>query len=114
MDEKRLFGEIAIELGLITREQLRRGLDHQQQLRRDGLGHKLLGVILVEQGVLTSEQVFAVLNAYEHEQAGGHAGAHVKKVSLDQISETVRGGLRSGTERMSLDDTLPMDDDEPA
>jgi hypothetical protein len=69
VEEKRLFGEIAIEKGFITLAQLRRALDIQREMIRSGEGHKLVGVLLVELGYMTPEEVLAVLDAYDKEKA---------------------------------------------
>ncbi len=69
MEEKRLFGEIAIEKGFITLDQLRRALDIQREMIRSGEGHKLIGVLLVELGYLTPEQVVEILETYDRERA---------------------------------------------
>ncbi|HVY60801.1 MAG TPA: hypothetical protein VHF22_04075 [Planctomycetota bacterium] len=67
MDEMHLFGEIAIAKGYVTAPQVRRALAIQGEMHRSGAGHKLIGVLLVELGYLTTEQVVDVLAASDAE-----------------------------------------------
>ena len=60
--EKR-FGNIAVELGLITYEQLLRAMNIQLAEEIGQEKHRLLGLILVELGALTMAQVDQVLEA---------------------------------------------------
>ena len=69
MDEKRLFGEIAIQKGYVTTAQVKQALEIQREMRRSGEGHKLIGVLLVELGYLSPDEVVEVLEAYDAERA---------------------------------------------
>lgn len=94
MDERRLFGQIAVKLGFIDAAVLHRALDVQIEERRAGKGHKLLGVILVEGGFMTAGQVFEVLQAFDVEETErGQPGAGVRSVVIgsDQgpVTDTV-------------------------
>lgn len=68
MEEKRLFGEIAVAKGYLTLAQVKRALEIQREMIRSGEGHKLIGVLLVELGYLTPDQVCDILAAYDHER----------------------------------------------
>lgn len=68
MEEKRLFGEIAVEKGYVTIAQVRRALEIQREMIRSGEGHRLIGVLLVELGYLTPEQVVDILDTYDREK----------------------------------------------
>jgi len=81
VNERRLFGEIAISEGLLSKEQLLQALNRQVKLRRQGKGHKLLGVLLVEMGLLTPDGVFRVLQVFDNEE-------------LAMSSRGARGGAR--------------------
>lgn len=76
MDEKRLFGEIAIQRGYVSVAQVKQALEIQREMRRSGEGHKLIGVLLVELGFMKPEQVVEVLEIYDAERAaaGGRQG----------------------------------------
>ena len=54
---RRLFGEVALEKGVINSEQLLQALSVQERLREDGKPVPLLGQILVELGYLTPEEL---------------------------------------------------------
>jgi hypothetical protein len=58
--EKR-FGVVAVEQGLITRDELYEGLKTQVEGDLDGGPHQPLGEILVQQGAMTWAQIGAVL-----------------------------------------------------
>ena len=59
----RLFGEVAIERGLARVEQVLRALNIQKREVLAGRQPRLIGEILVDQGVLTGDQVKTVLMA---------------------------------------------------
>ena len=60
-----LFGEIAVALGLLTREQLEECVRLQRRARR----HERLGAICEQQGYLTRQQVQQVLQQQNRLQA---------------------------------------------
>jgi hypothetical protein len=62
----KMFGQIAVELGLITGEELLKILELQKEKNPN------LGEILVEQGVLDKEQLFEVLNIYVRIREAAH------------------------------------------
>jgi hypothetical protein len=59
--EKR-FGVVAVEQGLITRDQLYEGLKAQVEGDLDGGPHQPLGEILVQQGTMRWAQIVAVFD----------------------------------------------------
>jgi hypothetical protein len=69
VDERRLFGEIAITKGYVKPAQVRQALEIQREMRRSGEGHKLIGVLLVELGYMSPDQVVEVLESYDAERA---------------------------------------------
>ena len=58
----RRFGQVAVERGLITAAQLLDALATQVEDDLAGAPHRLLGDILMENGLMTAGQVDAVLN----------------------------------------------------
>ena len=54
---RRLFGEVALEQGVVNSDQLYQALTAQERLRNEGKHVPLLGQILVELGHLTPEQL---------------------------------------------------------
>ena len=55
------FGEIAVEKGYITQEQLDGALAEQKDLKEKSGIHKKIGVILMEKGLIQTNQLNAVL-----------------------------------------------------
>lgn len=59
--ERARFGEVAIELGYLNTDQLRRALDLQDQEQRDLAPHRHIGRICIDEGYLTLSHVLTVL-----------------------------------------------------
>lgn len=57
------FGTIAIELGYLSREQLRLALDEQTDDDLSGRPHRVIGAICFDHGWMTPAQIEQVLNA---------------------------------------------------
>ena len=57
------FGEIAVEFGFVTPEQVEQALTEQSTLEGTGQPHKLTGVLLIEMGAMNTAQVVRVLKA---------------------------------------------------
>ena len=55
------FGTIAVEKGFITVDQLVEALNIQAREDVEGKNHRLLGSILVDQGLMTNSQVNEIL-----------------------------------------------------
>lgn len=68
---KERFGEVAVGLGLATEEEIRQALERQAQLKQEGRKHKLIGMILLEMGVLSNEQLILALRAMQDEEGRG-------------------------------------------
>ncbi len=56
------FGQIAVELGFITMEQLKEGLSEQANDNITHKPHRLLSEILFEKGWITNRQILKVLD----------------------------------------------------
>ena len=68
--KQRLFGEIAAEMGIITREQLEECLELQKRLQTDKSAQgvsKLIGEILFSKGYITEKQIKVVLKDQKKE-----------------------------------------------
>ena len=59
--EAKKFGEIAIEKGLASHEDVSKALETQKEFLAKQNTHRALGAILIENGVLTSEDVKKIL-----------------------------------------------------
>lgn len=89
MDEKRLFGEIAVEKGYITLGKVKRALEVQRDMIKNGEGHKLIGVLLVELGFMTAEQVVDVLDHFDAERAAEEEA----RLAAGELSDTEKSRL---------------------
>ncbi|WP_320044433.1 hypothetical protein [uncultured Desulfobacter sp.] len=67
--QKKRFGTIAVEKGFISKDDLAAALQIQTDENISKGQHRLLGRILMEQGLLTKGQVYQVLDAMNHEMA---------------------------------------------
>jgi len=65
--EKRLFGEIAVEKGYLSREQLNEALREQERICREENTYHFIGEVFVMMGLMTEKQVLDVLSVL-HEQ----------------------------------------------
>ena len=54
---RKLFGEVALEMGYVNAAQLYEALTVQQRRKTEGLPDKLLGQVLLELGHVTTEQI---------------------------------------------------------
>ena len=63
--KRKKFGQIAIEKGLITEEQLREALLKQRQIVEQSQGYKKIGVILREMGAIENEHLEIILKEQE-------------------------------------------------
>jgi len=59
------FGEICIRQGFITRAQLEETLEIQRERKAAYGGHTLIGMLMVEIGILSTSQLIEILKYYE-------------------------------------------------
>ena len=59
---KKLFGEVALEMGFLNADELYEGLNEQRRRRKQGLPDKRIGQILLEMKCINTEQVSRVLD----------------------------------------------------
>jgi len=64
------FGQRALRLGFLSSEDRDRALAEQRRRDAAGQPHQLIGMIMVETGLLTTTQLLAVLKPYEEERSG--------------------------------------------
>lgn len=60
------FGQVAVKMGFCTQEDVRKALEVQRSLSLDGKEHRLIGLILLEAGALSTTQLIQILKYYEH------------------------------------------------
>ncbi len=61
------FGERAVRMGLVSDEDVRKALLLQRTRGRDGRPHKLIGLIMIETGALSNDELLRILKTYEDE-----------------------------------------------
>ena len=59
--KKELFGELAMKAGFVTQRKLDAALRRQKEIVAKGGQHKLIGLIMVEMGLLSTDQFIALL-----------------------------------------------------
>jgi hypothetical protein len=62
------FGEMAVALGFCTREDVQRALRAQRHSEQQGKPRVLIGILLVQQGAISTGQLIAVLRQYEEDR----------------------------------------------
>jgi len=60
------FGQIAVRLGFCTQKDVDDALREQERLRDEEDDHKLIGMILLENRVLSTAQLIQILQYYDH------------------------------------------------
>ena len=63
------FGQVAVKLGFVTAAQVESALDIQKSLEHSGKGRKLLGMIFLETGMISSAQLIEILRYYDEQRA---------------------------------------------
>ncbi len=62
------FGEMAVRLGYCTGKDVRKALNEQQRLRSQEGEEKRIGSIMLDDGILTSEQVISILRMLDQQE----------------------------------------------
>ncbi len=60
------FGQVAKRLGYCSQEDVQSALDQQRKLQVEEDTEKLIGMIMLDQGILTTDQLISVLRVLEH------------------------------------------------
>ena len=60
---EKLFGAIAVKKGYVSEEQVVKALEIQKKEAMEGAGHRLIGSILYEMGLMTVNQILDVLES---------------------------------------------------
>ncbi len=62
------FGRMATRMGFVTETQVKGALDIQREMDDSGQPHKLIGLIMLEQGMVSNSQLIEMLRYYELQQ----------------------------------------------
>jgi hypothetical protein len=60
------FGQVAIKMGFCNQDDIDKALDVQKALNTEQKAHKLIGMILLESGALSTDQLIRILKYYDH------------------------------------------------
>lgn len=66
----RKFGEVVLAKGYCTEHDLARALRIQQEQDKRGERHRLLGILMIEEGILSTTQLIEILKELQPEPAG--------------------------------------------
>lgn len=72
-EEDELFGEAAVRLGYCTVEDIEEALEEQEQLESEGVS-RLIGMILLEKGKLTNDELIDILNKLQKNSSSPRKG----------------------------------------
>ncbi|MEW6357686.1 MAG: hypothetical protein AB1696_15245 [Planctomycetota bacterium] len=64
-EKKKRFGEIAVRAGFVTDQDVHRALARQKEIASNGGNHKLIGIIMLELGMLSNAQLIHILKELE-------------------------------------------------
>jgi hypothetical protein len=59
------FGQVAIRMGFVSASQVQAALEIQDSMLRAGKARKLLGMIMLEMGMISSDQLIEILKFYD-------------------------------------------------
>ena len=59
------FGQIAKRMGFVAEPQIQAALDIQDTMTKNGKQRKLIGMIMLETGMISSEQLIDILKHYD-------------------------------------------------
>ena len=60
-----LFGDVAVRLGLVSKSDVERALEDQRKEAATGADHKMIGMHMLEMGILSTSQLIEILKHYE-------------------------------------------------
>ena len=68
MPKGRRFGEIAIEKGYVTESQVERALAVQERVDEEGGEHRLIGLVMLSEGYISTTQLIEMLKIMDAER----------------------------------------------
>lgn len=78
MKNRELFGEVAVRLGFVKPKEVQAVLKIQETERTARKKHRLIGLIMLDKGILDTTQLIAVLKEIEAQQNRRHGVSHVR------------------------------------
>ncbi|HUW56210.1 MAG TPA: hypothetical protein VMZ92_06210 [Planctomycetota bacterium] len=65
MTQPKPFGQVAIQMGFVTESQVQAALEIQASMEKTRKERRLLGMIMLEMGMISTDQLIDVLKYYE-------------------------------------------------
>ena len=65
MTQLKPFGQVAIQMGFVTESQVQAALEIQESMEKTRKERRLLGMIMLEMGMISTEQLIDILRYYE-------------------------------------------------
>ena len=62
VDFEKRFGDVAVEKGFVSKEQVEKALKIQMMDDSEGKGHRVIGAILKQLGYMTTEEINEILD----------------------------------------------------
>jgi len=90
------FGQVAVNLGFCTPQDVKKALAVQKELAAAGEPHKLVGMILLERGVISTTQLIQVLK-YCDRSAGAETATSQSISNAEGHRACSPGRTRKGT-----------------
>ena len=67
--KREMFGKVAIRLGYVTKERVKEALLIQRRLREKNKEHKLIGMVMLEQGMLGTTELIEIIRQMQIAEA---------------------------------------------
>ena len=68
------FGQIAVRMGFVAESQVQAALGIQESISKAGKKRRLIGMIMLETGMISTDQLIAILKYYETLEEAGRGG----------------------------------------
>ena len=65
------FGQVAIRMGFVSESQVQAALEIQESMQKAGRERRLIGMIMLETGMISSEQLIDILKYYDTVEEAG-------------------------------------------
>jgi len=59
------FGQVAVRMGFVTESQVQAALEIQDSMTRAGRERRLIGMLMLETGMISSDQLIEILKYYD-------------------------------------------------
>ena len=76
------FGQVAIRMGFVTDSQVQAALEVQDSMQKAGRKRRLIGMILLDLGMISSQQLIDILKYYEQRDAVKHIAPEASSPGL--------------------------------